>query len=486
MTYYIKMAWCLMVILLSSPCLYSQLASDSDGTVVRKNIDALTVEELAAYKHAWRLLRERSVQDRYDTAGYLWQAWIHNKHVLTLPDGQLAHPGPCEHGTTKFLPWHRAQLYFMEKILQSTDPEGKLGPSTKNVAIPFWNFLRGPSGRVFPEAFHDENSPLFHVERNYLQSGTPVFSKAFVSNMVYFYNWLDFGGGPARDPGFGFFELIVHNFMHNWVGGSMSDQSFAALDPIFFSYHAYLDVLFEFWITEHGTSTITDQKYYLRATQPHWVPRPPGYVPPTAGGEQMGRTVDYPDISKLGHNYEVSTEDSLMHKDDLEKILFPTESNTDFGNTSHGRNAQSFFRRAIGSNYPLLTGSSLLTLEQEVDLSEFKRKDQVESAKVYLTETSGLENLNYQVDVYLHPRDSSFDLSSTEDRDRFIAQSISVWGNGAHHNMQASLDLIVPINSIIIGGDNRQPWMVKVVVSVHSWEAEAELNVAIQGLESKQ
>jgi len=37
--------------------------------------------------------------------------------------GSLAHPGMCEHGKDLFLPWHRAEFYYFEKILQGADPD---------------------------------------------------------------------------------------------------------------------------------------------------------------------------------------------------------------------------------------------------------------------------------------------------------------------------------------------------------------------------
>lgn len=50
-------------------------------TAPRKNIDNLTAEELATYKHAIQLLRDRSAEDPYNMEGYAWQAWVHNVNM---------------------------------------------------------------------------------------------------------------------------------------------------------------------------------------------------------------------------------------------------------------------------------------------------------------------------------------------------------------------------------------------------------------------
>src|SRR5262249_39318771 len=137
---------------------------------LRKNIDLLSKDELAAYEHAIQILKDRSTANPFDKTGYLWQAWVHNCPFILVPasgagphgmkcDSVLApapgpgfvasHPGVCEHHKDLFLIWHRAQFYYFEKILQATDPDGVVtdsrgikGPSTRSVAVPFWNWTR--------------------------------------------------------------------------------------------------------------------------------------------------------------------------------------------------------------------------------------------------------------------------------------------------------------------------------------------------------
>ena len=180
----------LAMYLVSSNFVHAELA-------VRKNIDNLTPGELDAYEHAIQILKDRSRKYPYDKEEFLWQAWIHNCPGLHVPTNNPGHggqtepecdfwsknnpkqgyefenPGMCEHGTDLFFPWHRAEFYYFEKLLRSTDPNGTItdsrgrnGPSTANVAVPYWNWTRPPSGNRYPKAFEDEMSPLFHMERN--------------------------------------------------------------------------------------------------------------------------------------------------------------------------------------------------------------------------------------------------------------------------------------------------------------------------------
>lgn len=60
-----------------------------------------------------------------------------------------------------------------------------------------------------------------------------------------------------RDYNFdGAYEQPHDNF-HGWVGPDMADNSYTAYDPIFWSYHANIDRIFEMWLRSHPTATFT-------------------------------------------------------------------------------------------------------------------------------------------------------------------------------------------------------------------------------------
>ncbi len=90
----------------------------------RKNIDHLTEQELAAYEHAVKMMKQKSQENVYDRTGFLWQAWVHDCTSISVTDDrQLSifdinelhrcsfqvsdpshreHPGMCEHAKDTF------------------------------------------------------------------------------------------------------------------------------------------------------------------------------------------------------------------------------------------------------------------------------------------------------------------------------------------------------------------------------------------------
>jgi Common central domain of tyrosinase len=77
-------------------------------------------------------------------------------------------------------------------------------------------------------------------------------------------------GGQTKDclhafrQGFGTLENPAHNTMHgNYIGGLMGDPSTAALDPIFWSFHAYIDLLFLQWQQTPNHAVTTDPGFTM-------------------------------------------------------------------------------------------------------------------------------------------------------------------------------------------------------------------------------
>jgi hypothetical protein len=240
---------------------------------VRRNIDSLTPQELADYEHGISKLLEISANDPQSIDGYTYFEQLH--------DGEL---GPCEHKNDTFLPWHRAHLFLFEEALRRSDP-----PRTETITVPYWDWSALPSGRRYPEAFENESSVLFHEFRN----DTPICRIAgerdcdslpfprveLESRVLGIERWstreasqsslVSFGGheGGEQDCssqfglGFGALEQPAHNTMHDaYVGGDMAQPPFAALDPIFFSFHCYIDLLWAQWQESFETDTDLDAR----------------------------------------------------------------------------------------------------------------------------------------------------------------------------------------------------------------------------------
>lgn len=236
----------------------------ADPVRVRRNIDDLDPdgEELKDYQHALRRLQEISIENPDSFDGYTYLEQLH--------DGDA---GPCEHYNDTFLPWHRAHLHVFEEALRRSDP-----PRTSNVTVPYWDWSALPSGSRYPKVFEDEDSILFRVGRKTesICKGNGLteclllpFPRQYLETEVLTKKaWsvpvpdepdgvpdLCFGGvaggesscQSAFGQGAGRLEQLeqpAHNFMHgDYVGGDMAEPSLAALDPIFWSFHAYIDLL---------------------------------------------------------------------------------------------------------------------------------------------------------------------------------------------------------------------------------------------------
>jgi tyrosinase len=213
----------------------------------RKDINSLSATEIADYIHALNILRQRSASNPDDPTGYDFQAGLHNDPTI----------GPCEHGNDLFLAWHRAHLHYFEKLLQESD-----APRTANVTIPYWDWLHKESVGKFPAAFDEPG--LSEPDRNLTDTLLPADTREIVTEER---DWSAFGGYPREHPGsdYGRLELDGHNYMHPfYIGGKMADSSTAAEDPIYFSFHCFIDLLWAEWQRRNGMPAPTSPNADLR------------------------------------------------------------------------------------------------------------------------------------------------------------------------------------------------------------------------------
>lgn len=55
-----------------------------------------------------------------------------------------------------------------------------------------------------------------------------------------------------------------HDNYHGWVGPDMADNAYTAFDPVFWSYHANIDRIFELWLRDNSTNTTFSAPFPLR------------------------------------------------------------------------------------------------------------------------------------------------------------------------------------------------------------------------------
>lgn len=94
----------------------SQESQKQNGMTVRKEISALTEEELTNYREALNCMFQYT-DFLQDERSYDYWARIHTDS--------------CQHGWEQFLPWHRLYLYFFEQFLQDYNP---------SISLPYWDW----------------------------------------------------------------------------------------------------------------------------------------------------------------------------------------------------------------------------------------------------------------------------------------------------------------------------------------------------------
>jgi tyrosinase len=222
----------------------------------------------------------------------------------------------CPHGNWWFLPWHRAYLFYFERILRWAAKKGveerkstgafprqranDLLNRVDELVLPYWNYVKSDR-RILPDAFRkkggEDFNPLFlpdkveYADAAGVSRSHPVRSRAIneaeseLSGRITVLSALrkipftttslvagdSFGGaksdtlsGSAGDRAFGTLEQIPHNKVHTALGGDasgvgsraitglMGDVPTAARDPIFWLHHCEIDRLGVVWLKMGG------------------------------------------------------------------------------------------------------------------------------------------------------------------------------------------------------------------------------------------
>ncbi|MGC2781847.1 MAG: tyrosinase family protein, partial [Bradyrhizobium sp.] len=235
---------------------------------VRKSVFDLSAAEITRLKDAYRELRKLTEQSGNDPRGWYHQGEVHCWYCTGALDSLN---GMEIHGGWWFLAWHRAYLYFHERILGTliNDP---------TFALPYWDWdsckddPTDTSGRNrFPGevyGFHgDTSNPLYDPTRTVGPNARipttlvgPTTMKAIMTSA----SFTDFGGsGNEELPVFadtqgdprqmGQLEGGPHGGVHLWTTNppfgapDMGSLASAGFDPVFFAHHANIDRLWDVW-----------------------------------------------------------------------------------------------------------------------------------------------------------------------------------------------------------------------------------------------
>jgi tyrosinase len=138
-------------------------------------------------------------------------------------------------GTYRFLPWHRIYLLKFEAELRLLDD---------TLFVPYWDWVNDgavPSwlGDLLPQGLTDLNGDPIDVTRSPGQDpATPDLPAQ-----------ADLDAVNAQTQYIPFTRALegIHNTVHNWVGGIMSDIMYSPCDPLFWLHHAFIDRTWALW-----------------------------------------------------------------------------------------------------------------------------------------------------------------------------------------------------------------------------------------------
>jgi tyrosinase len=238
---------------------------------LRKSASKLTDDELKALRAAIT-----EALSRRDDRGYQYFAGWHGVPFAW-----------CWHNNIRFLPWHRAYLYYFELALQDID---------KSVTLPWWDWATSSD---LPPAYKarrvsGKQNPLHSAPIKPMtgrrDASWPTKTTRAVGSIPLTLPppWKDRFDWALEAPSFTEFDrriTLLHNNVHVWVGGTMAEADWAAYDPLFWAHHTMVDRAWRIWQHSHPGAT------------------PPGNLLDEAL-EPRGMTIrETLDVKQLGYDY---------------------------------------------------------------------------------------------------------------------------------------------------------------------------------------
>lgn len=164
-----------------------------------------------------------------DPTSWDYQADIHRIFCDSPPPGYTK-----VHFTWRFLAWHRAYLWYFEKILQQA-------AGTTSLTLPYWNWT---TALQLPAQYWGAGNPLFDPRRVMTPTSRLDPTQTAIDRLLSLPTFSQFGGDPSTS---GALESGPHNYVHRTVGGDMGRFGTAALDPVFWAHHSNVDRVWWMW-----------------------------------------------------------------------------------------------------------------------------------------------------------------------------------------------------------------------------------------------
>jgi hypothetical protein len=209
---------------------------------VRRNIYSLAANspEVAALKAGVQAMKALNPATGLPTnkKSWLYQRGIH-KWTSPAPNPVPVAWNTCTHHGVPgpaFLSWHRAYLYYFERICRSVS-------GNANFMLPYWNY-DNPGQDALPPVFLDPASPLYHASRG-INDGSVIDAISRGAQATI---------GTADFSTFHSDVEDCHDNTHGAIGGDMGGIRTSPLDPIFYLHHCNLDRCWRHWQLQHQGS----------------------------------------------------------------------------------------------------------------------------------------------------------------------------------------------------------------------------------------
>ncbi|HZI70930.1 MAG TPA: tyrosinase family protein [Nitrososphaeraceae archaeon] len=216
------------------------------GTVQRKNQATISSTDKSTFVDGIKAFNMAAASPQAG-GNYRQLVSIHRHwwHLMHSADGEL--------GTQRFLTWHRVYLSVLEFYI-------RLIPNFSNFFIPYWDWATDKSIPAWLENF----TP--HVDIPDTETIPPTPSS---------WDHIDVYRTPGQHGGylpypdqvnnaltidqyrsFTMYLENLHNNVHAWVGGTMTDIMTSPADPLFWLHHANIDRIYTLWQKTHPDSPV--------------------------------------------------------------------------------------------------------------------------------------------------------------------------------------------------------------------------------------
>jgi polyphenol oxidase len=243
---------------------------DTNPVLPRLPASTLSSADADRLRNGYKALRALAQSDPNDPRGWLQQG---DKHCWNCGGGLDGQAGEEIHGSWLFLPWHRAFLYFHERILGTLIND-------KSLRLAYWDWDNA-AHRAVPSAWLTPNNatnPLFDANRSAVagnQLPSFIVGPSVMNPIRNATTFTQFGGNVSNP---GILENGPHGGVHVWCGDTtlqsgkadMGLLDTAAQDPLFFAHHANIDRLWDQWMKSSPSHKNPTSLSWLRHKFTFW------------------------------------------------------------------------------------------------------------------------------------------------------------------------------------------------------------------------